>query len=115
MPNELMIKLQHFFEADVRVKREMYVMAPPNACEAVDEESIKKANKFQVTLSIWSTIFLTLWLAFGFYIITATDYYDDYYEIISFPYPIFAFFVTFTTGLDFLVIISISPVLSNFS
>lgn len=58
MPNELMIKLQHFFEADVRVKREMYVMAPPNACEAVDEESIKKYadNAYESLLYIYSEL-----------------------------------------------------------
>ena len=83
----LLLLVPFFVLEEISIKNQKHIK------ETTDEESIKKANKFQVTLNIWSTIFLTLWLAFGFYIITATDYYDDYYEIISFPYPIFAFFV----------------------
>lgn len=56
--------------------------------ETTDEESIKKANKFQVTLSIWSTIFLILWLLFGFYILLAADY----YYTLSAAFTAFAFF-----------------------
>ena len=58
MPNELMIKLQHFFESDVRIKREMFTMAPPNRCETIDETDVRKYadNAYESLLYVFSEL-----------------------------------------------------------
>jgi hypothetical protein len=40
MADEKLIKLQHFFEADIRIKKEMISIAPPN--DYLDKNSISK-------------------------------------------------------------------------
>ena len=42
MTDEKLIKLQHFFEADVRIKKEMLNMSPPTNEGYLDEHSISK-------------------------------------------------------------------------
>lgn len=42
MIDEKMIKLQHFFEADTRIKKEMLNSAPPNDEQYIDKESISE-------------------------------------------------------------------------
>ena len=42
MDNNLLIKLQHFFVADMKIKKEMYEMVPPNNEEYLDNESLIK-------------------------------------------------------------------------
>ena len=53
-----------------------------------DEDTIKKTKKYITTIVVWSTIFLTFWLALGFYIIVASDY----FSVKPSAYLIFAFF-----------------------
>ena len=36
--DEMLIKLQHFFESDMRIKKEMYNMAPPHDSQVIDIE-----------------------------------------------------------------------------
>lgn len=42
MENELLVKLQHFFSADMMIKRTMYYMAPPTDADFLDEDSLCK-------------------------------------------------------------------------
>ena len=52
-----------------------------------DEATIKKIKKYQITITIWSTIILVLWLLFGTYIIFAANYYSikpSTYAIVDF-------------------------------
>ena len=42
MNDERMIKLQHFFSNDIRIKKEIYDMAPQVLGGYVDEESVSK-------------------------------------------------------------------------
>ena len=42
MNDEKMIKLQHFFSNDIRIKKEIYDMAPQVLNGYVDEESVSK-------------------------------------------------------------------------
>lgn len=50
MENESLLKMEHFFEVDVRMKKEMYHSAPPN--EYLDESSIQKyTDKLEDSLS----------------------------------------------------------------
>ena len=94
----ILLLVPFFVLEEISIKNQKHIK------ETTDEDSIKKTKKYQRTLSIWSTIFLSLWLAFGFYIITAADCYYDYYEIIHFPYPIFAFFVITALILLYLIV-----------
>ena len=42
MKNDLLIKLQHFFTVDMRIKKEMYDMVPPDNESYLDKDSICK-------------------------------------------------------------------------
>lgn len=51
MVNGNLIKLQHFFEVDNIIKRELYTNAPPNKSEAFDDDSLcKYTNNLEKSL-----------------------------------------------------------------
>lgn len=42
MEDEKLIKLQHFFSVDVRIKKEIYDIAPQEIGEYIDEVSVSR-------------------------------------------------------------------------